>query len=464
MNRGFTHRLGPRGVRDLIFISARRTPTGELWAATEQGLYQSVGGAWLGPLLFSPGAARRTVSRLLAAEGRIALATDRGVFLSDAPSADELGGSEFRWRALPPPVPRGQVQGLALGQSPAGERGALECWALIQGELWRVVLSGTGDMRKTRVERRALPNAPRGDWPVDLALGLPGADVAILYPTVIAGLNMGTGPEISGTWRVWHPVLPPGARALRVHSALGRVWLATDRGLLEAPTLAGPWRRTGSPVGFQSIHSLAGSGQELFVVGSKKLWSIEKSFGQGAVETEGQDRSDPTVVEVQRVALEILDRSLGQPARRLHRVRARGWWPEVSVRAAHDGDEFRDFRYDQTYTYGDTRHLYDWGRDHASGYAVSLALTWDLRDTVFDPEEIGVSRESRAVVALRNDVLDEITQLYFDRLRTLAAWNAYADKGDSEAVLLKLRAEELAAGLDAWTDGWFSRHAAPGAP
>ena len=36
------------------------------------------------------------------------------------------------------------------------------------------------------------------------------------------------------------------------------------------------------------------------------------------------------------------------------------------------------------------------------------------------------------------------------------AWEAYADKSDPEAVLLELRSEELAAGLDAWTGGWFS--------
>ena len=40
------------------------------------------------------------------------------------------------------------------------------------------------------------------------------------------------------------------------------------------------------------------------------------------------------------------------------------------------------------------------------------------------------------------------TQLYFDRRRALLAWEAFGDKSDSEAVLLQLRAEELAAGLD----------------
>ena len=49
-----------------------------------------------------------------------------------------------------------------------------------------------------------------------------------------------------------------------------------------------------------------------------------------------------------------------------------------------------------------------------------------------------------------------LTQLYFDRRRALLALDSQPDKQTPEAELLRLRAEELAAGLDAWTGGWFS--------
>ena len=55
-----------------------------------------------------------------------------------------------------------------------------------------------------------------------------------------------------------------------------------------------------------------------------------------------------------------------------------------------------------------------------------------------------------------------LTQLYFDRRRALLALAALPDKQAPEAALLRLRAEELAAGLDAWTGGWFSRAQAGG--
>ena len=54
------------------------------------------------------------------------------------------------------------------------------------------------------------------------------------------------------------------------------------------------------------------------------------------------------------------------------------------------------------------------------------------------------------------DVLDELTQLYFDRKRALAQ-RAALPPTSKEAQQLQLRADELAAGMDAWTGGWFSR-------
>ena len=72
------------------------------------------------------------------------------------------------------------------------------------------------------------------------------------------------------------------------------------------------------------------------------------------------------------------------------------------------------------------------------------------------------SREAREVIELRDDVLDEITQLYFERGRVLV--ELAAAQTPEEALRLRLRAAELAAGIDAWTGGWFSRALREAAP
>ncbi len=82
-------------------------------------------------------------------------------------------------------------------------------------------------------------------------------------------------------------------------------------------------------------------------------------------------------------------------------------------------------------------------------------MSWDLGEIAYHPEEIDVSREAREIIELRDDVLDEITQLYFERRRVIAA---FALQPDSPAASeYQLRAAQLAAGIDAWTGGWFGR-------
>ena len=61
------------------------------------------------------------------------------------------------------------------------------------------------------------------------------------------------------------------------------------------------------------------------------------------------------------------------------------------------------------------------------------------------------------------------TQLYFERLRVLEALRASpgvaaSAESSAEVSRLRLRAAELAAGLDAWTGGAYSRARNPSPP
>ncbi len=102
------------------------------------------------------------------------------------------------------------------------------------------------------------------------------------------------------------------------------------------------------------------------------------------------------------------------------------------------------------------RRLRDSDVDRSRDFEVAVTLSWDLGNLVYHPEQIDVSRETRALVELRDDVLDEITQLYYERRRVLAELAGTRDP--AAALRLRLRADELAAGVDAWTGGWFGRH------
>ena len=134
------------------------------------------------------------------------------------------------------------------------------------------------------------------------------------------------------------------------------------------------------------------------------------------------------------------------------------------LRGDGDWDRSRSTDFDQAFISGETHHLIDSDRDRGDAYGASLTLSWDLADIAYEPESIDVSRETREVIELRDDVLDEITQLYFERRRVLAALASSGDPSAAAAMQLRLRASELAAGIDAWTGGWFSERLNPSTP
>jgi hypothetical protein len=139
----------------------------------------------------------------------------------------------------------------------------------------------------------------------------------------------------------------------------------------------------------------------------------------------------------------------------------RGWLPTLSVRLAGGHDRQRQSDYDEAFLSGETRHLYDREKERSFGYDASLNLSWNFRDVAFDADAIDLSREARLVISLRDSVLDEINQLYYERRGLLQQLADFPGADGPDARQLELRAAELAAGLDAWTGGWFSEvHAA----
>jgi hypothetical protein len=138
------------------------------------------------------------------------------------------------------------------------------------------------------------------------------------------------------------------------------------------------------------------------------------------------------------------------------RLSRRGWLPELDVAVGYVNELDHGRDYDESFVSGDTRSLNDEHQDRGRDVDVVVKLIWDLGETLFASEEVDVSRELRSVIALRDDVLDEVTQLYFERERVLARL-ALAPPDDPEREALVLRADELAAGLDAWTGGAFTR-------
>jgi hypothetical protein len=139
------------------------------------------------------------------------------------------------------------------------------------------------------------------------------------------------------------------------------------------------------------------------------------------------------------------------------RARDAAWWPQVRLSAGLDRDRGHDRDYDQSFSSGATHHLRDSSRTTDAAIGIDLQLTWELAKRAEPGDLIAVSRERRELIELRDQVLERVNRLYYERLKVLAQLAA----ADSEQrAALDLRARELGSQLDAWTGGHFSRRAA----
>ena len=267
-------RRGP--VRDLLFASR-----GVLYVASARGLYH------VGPdssareiSLGAAGEDARDVLRLARAGSRLFVASAAGLFVSDDARS---------WRVL---SREGPVVALAARE----QRGESRVVWLADGSLRQARLAA-GPVAAAGFERS---RDPLPGWRcVDVALGLPGADLVVL------GENRIFASDAAGAGlRPLSAVLPPGAEPRRLHHAAGRFWIATDRGLLEADALAGPWRRAPPPAGGADTFAVAGDAQRLLAAAASGVYEARPPTpGVPAVALAPAPlHPDPPVAEVQRAA------------------------------------------------------------------------------------------------------------------------------------------------------------------
>ena len=423
-------------VRDLSFA-----PDGALWVASERGVFSFAGGVAT-PHALGPGASGRA-TRLAWVGGALLAGSEDGLALRPA-----AGGVFARVNGA---LPNGAVRALA----PLGARSAL---AIIGNEIARIELDA-GTRGASSVARETLP-AGDGE-PLDLAL-LPGGDGLCLREHGLARR------DASGAWQSMSVALPPGADPARILASAHGVWIATSAGALFTREARAPLERASAPAGSANLAVLALAGRELVLAGPRGALRGELRASLPAAREEPRANiatsapSEPSVLAVQRAALRYLALGPGRIASLRERPRRSALAPVLEVFGGLGGDSVHDRDWDQAFTSGLDRVFFDRHREEGSDYEAGARVVWNLPATIYHPEEIDAAREAREWIELRDEVLDEVAQLYFERRRALL--DAARETDPHAAARLALRAAELAAGLDAWTGGWWSAQSAALSP
>jgi len=171
---------------------------------------------------------------------------------------------------------------------------------------------------------------------------------------------------------------------------------------------------------------------------------------------------EPTIREVHGAALKYAEIDPARFAQWRRDVKTNALIPEeVRFTVGHDTDDDTDYGRSKsisltggTVTLGPDDET--WGHDTDDDWDYELRLKWKLRDFMFNKEILKVSAETEDQVELRQDILNEVTKLYFDRRRLQIEFILDQNVDIWARMKRQLRLEELTAAIDGLTGGYFS--------
>lgn len=86
-----------------------------------------------------------------------------------------------------------------------------------------------------------------------------------------------------------------------------------------------------------------------------------------------------------------------------------------------------------------------------------ISMSWDLSELIWNDAQASIDVRSRLMVELRNDILDEVTKLYFERQRVKLELENLPIEDRRRRLDKEIKLKELTANLDALTGGYFSK-------
>ena len=161
-------------------------------------------------------------------------------------------------------------------------------------------------------------------------------------------------------------------------------------------------------------------------------------------------KNEPTINEVQEVAIKYAEVGMEKIIEWRRKAKMRAVLPKLTFGL----DKSEDTNY-EIYTSATTHYVFEGPDDKSNGWDISLS--WDLADLIWNESQTSIDVRSRLMVQLRDDILDEVTKIYFERLRVKMELDNISIEERKKRFEKELRIQELTASLDALTGGYFSK-------
>lgn len=446
-----------------------------VYAATDNGLYQSLDAGEHWHRIYDSFDEDARVCRAVIEQGNILyLGTEKGLFTKPVPERDwhrvegELGqapiehikkhkdllyiatdSAVFRWDIKTSGYQRVILSG--VGQShdedgdpqedPGKRTGFINFIEASGGYIFVASSRGlywSADEGR-QWQRLASDHVPLSDLTallvIDTGHGRDCEQAALMCLGLLAGTKKGAFLFKDGGWKPIYEGMETNRISHLAKDARNTVYAATDRGVFHL-ALNG------------ALPSLISKPQ---AQGAKKPGAVDVHDIQGLFDGE------PSIGDVHRFAIEYAEVDPEKIKQWRHLAQRRAWLPDLDIGVDSASDWNRSSSIWGSYTSGGQHYIGPDDKARGGDFGWDVALSWDLGDLVYSSEQTTIDSRSKLMVELREDILDQVTRLYFERRRIQVELAAVVTLEPQMKIDKEMRVAELTALLDAFTGGEFSR-------
>ena len=249
----------------------------------------------------------------------------------------------------------------------------------------------------------------------------------------------------------WKSIAKTGLPTLDIRSMVvskidGTLYVVLNKGIFKLES--NRWKRIGAGALYKEFNDLdIGETGVMFIAGRGGLYKLSSKEDELKAEDINYCKEDienlfvgePTIEQVQEAAMRYSETNINKIYSWRRQARWKALLPSISI------------GYDKT-IYGSYTDRFAVGpRDW------DLNFSWDVSDLIWSTDQTSIDSRSRLTVQLRQDILDQITSLYYERQRLKVEFLLSPPTDEIEKLYRTLEIQQVTANIDALTNNFFSR-------
>lgn len=233
----------------------------------------------------------------------------------------------------------------------------------------------------------------------------------------------------------------------------GRLYAVTKSGIFEYND--NRWHELSFGLASEDVRFLVLDNQDnLYAASDKGLFKASlaySNYGASNPVLSLYYKGEPKINEVQRAAIKYAEVGAEKIKQWRKQAARKAILPQVNMGVDRNVTDLWHWE-----TGSSTKTDDDILRKGREGVEWSLSLSWDLGELIWNNDQTSIDVRSRLMVELRDDILDEVTKLYFERIRIKMEMNNLSIEDARKRAEKELKLQELTASLDGFTGGYFS--------